>query len=211
MKVYCDASSLISLSTTCLLDILRKFPQTEFYIPRKVYNEAVQSAEEIKKFQWNGLRIRQLVEDKTLTLTSAWPEAKQVMELANNTFIHKRKPVKVIQAGEAECIGCATKQKQAAILVDERNTRMLIEKPKQLEQYIESRTKERIKVNQNNINQLNKKTQHIKIIRSTELLATAYMNGLLNNQKELEAGLNALKYAGCSVTFQEIREYKKIL
>ncbi len=211
MDVYCDASSLISLSSSCLLGVLEKFEKADFYIPKSVYNEAIRSAEEIKKFKWNGIRIKGLVDQGVLKLTEARDEALKFMRLANSLFSSKRKRIKIVHLGEAECVGALIKKRKGVLLVDERNTRMLIEDPLKLKDYIQTRTKQRIEVDRRVLSELKELVGWIPIIRSTDLLAAAYMAGVLKSEEELEAALLSLKYSGCSVTFEEIEEYIRIL
>ncbi len=211
MRVYCDASSLVSLSSSCLLNVLKMFPKTEFIIPKSVYKEAISAAEGIRKFKWNGLRIKELVDDNILKVSEALPEAQEFMNLSNNLFIHKNKGLKIIHLGEAECVGGLMRDKKGLLLVDERNTRMIIEAPEKLHEYLTNKLGKDIKINEHNLAALKDKVGWIPIIRSTELLALAYSLGFARNEEELEAALFSLKYAGCSITFEEIEEYIRIL
>ena len=125
-----------------------------------------------------------------------------------------RNDVRIIHNGEAECIALYKLIEADAFLVDERTTRHLIEAPEKLHEYMQSRLSRKIDVNMRAIELSKKVIGKMNVIRSSEVLAFAYENGLLNleeNKKTLEAALYALKFSGCSITEEEIQEYIKLL
>jgi hypothetical protein len=53
---------------------------------------------------------------------------------------------------------------------------------------------------------------NLKVLRSSELVMLAYENGYFKSFQKihaqaLEAALYKIKFAGCSITFEEITEY----
>lgn len=94
------------------------------------------------------------------------------------------------------------------IAVDERTTRMLIEKPDNLERLFEKKLHTKVRANKDNF----KFFKGPKLIRSTELAYVAYKKGLINlkNGQVLDALLYAMKYKGCSISEDEIEEIKRI-
>jgi len=96
-----------------------------------------------------------------------------------------------------------------AICVDERNTRMLIEKPEAMRELFERKMQTTVKLEKNNFDVF----KGFKIIRSTELMFVAWKKGLVKtkaNGKLLDAILYGLKFKGCSITDGEIEEMKKL-
>jgi len=214
-----DSSSIISVSQNCLMNILgnlSKKTKNEFRISKAVEFESVSKPLDINRFELNALRIKRAVDLGWLKVEEQEVDLTEIDELANNIFFIGNKPIKVIHAGEAETIALYKKINASVMVIDERTTRMLIEEPDNLVKKLRANYRKNIKVNKNSLNNFLSFVGRIKIVRSAELLAEAFELGcfegeLENSVKALEAALYGLKFNGCAVSLDEIKEYVSVL
>ncbi len=215
-KIICDSGPLISLSNNCAIDLLRKF-KNEFVIPEGVKREIVNNPMNTRRFELKAIILQEAIQKGEIKVVNQTrqmqQEAREVINLANNLLKIKEKPIKILHEGEADAIGLMIAWNEKNFLIDERTTRHLIEDPEKVRDYMQSKTKYKVKMNETVLEQLRKKLKGIKVIRSAEIVANAYEKGILpwKNPKALEAALYAVKYAGCSITKEEIKEYVKML
>ncbi len=218
--VICDASSVISLSETCNIDALQFLKDeagTAFVIPPAVQKELVESPLHIKHYWFSALRMRRLINAgtlRTLSPPNLRKETRKLESLANNAFKIGRRPLKLLQQGELECLALATSVKADAILVDEKTTRLLVENPDLLLQSIEGEQKRGVSVNKKNLRAF-RKNAYYPVIRSTEVLAVAAEKGFFRDYgadegEAARAAMHALRYAGCSITRRELDEYEQL-
>jgi len=96
------------------------------------------------------------------------------------------------------------------ILVDEKNTRLMIENPEALRRIVEKRIGKRVEINWEAVREIQRMTKGLRIIRSAEIVTIAVKRGILNwpySKKELlKNALYALKFSGCAITEKEIIE-----
>ena len=94
------------------------------------------------------------------------------------------------------------------IAIDERTTRMLSERPENLKKLLEKKLHTKVSYKKERV----KFFSDFKIIRSAELVYIAYKKGLVNlsDGNVLDALLYAVKFKGCSISDDEIREIKKL-
>jgi hypothetical protein len=219
-----DASTIISLSMNGLLPELRKLKEIfkgKFIIPEEVKKEIIYNAIKIKRFELEALRAKQLIEQGILELPESLGINKKEIsrrtfefsELANEMFITNRKEIKIIQAGEAACLGLSKildeKGIENLIAVDERTTRMLVEKPQNLKSLLERKMHMKVLFKKDN----SKEFRGFKIIRSAELIYVAYKNkiiGMKDKGRLLDALLYAIKFKGCAISTSEIEEIKRL-
>jgi len=218
-----DASTLISFAMNGLFDEIRKLKEAfggKFIITSEVSEEIIQKPLTIKRFELEALRIKKLVEDGILEYPSTLGikdkdvsyKTSELLEIANQTFDVSGKKMHVVDLGEMSALALSKmlteKGINNVIAVDERTTRMLIEKPDNLERLFEKKLHTKVRANRNNF----KFFKGPKLIRSTELIYVAYKKGLvgLKNGLVLDALLYAMKYKGCSISEDEIEEMKKL-
>ncbi len=218
-KIIVDSSSLITMSTTCLLSLFRRISEKEnvkFIIPESVYYETVEKPIRIRRFELNALRIRKAVEEGHLEVAKTTPATKKTMEMLStvtaNICSANGRMLKLINLGEAETLALMKEISAEILLIDERTTRMIIEEPENVMSFLEKRHKCEIKVNRGELDKFTEFFEHIKIIRSVELIALAYKDGSFaeimdKNTQSLEAALFAAKYAGCAVSTMEIKDF----
>ncbi len=219
-----DASSLISFAMNGLLPELRELKKIfpgKFIIPSEVKWEIIERPMNIKRFELEALKLNELVNDKILESPESLGikkeeisiETKKLLDIANNTFFEKgQKSIHLIDLGETACVALSKMLNEKGIknvlLIDERTTRMLCEKPENLKKLLQKKLHVRIDVKKENL----KHFQGIKIVRSAELIYIAYKKGVvrIKDNKILDALLYALKFKGCAISTEEIKKIKKL-
>ncbi len=159
----------------------------------------------------NGLLI-----GSTLKVEKTDPKLRdKIIKLSNSLLLHKGKPIEIIQYGEADALALAISEKIEGVLVDEKNTRLLIENIDILKKVVQKRTRKEITINDSVARELKNMLGNLKVLRSTELVAVAIKRGLLDwpyPKKDLARSiLRALKYNGCSISSGEILELANII
>ena len=219
-----DASTLISLSMNGLLGELKKLKgifKGKFLITHEVKYEVIDRPLNVKRFELEALRVKKLLNEGILELPESLEinkneiseRTKKILDIANTMFVGDRRDIKIIHSGEASCLALSRilldKKIPHVIAVDERTTRMLGEKPEKLKELLEKKMSTRVKLVKSNF----KYFRGFRFIRSTELLYVAWKKGLIDLKdggKVLDALLWAVKFKGCSVSSDEIREIMRI-
>lgn len=219
-----DASTLITFSMNGLIDeimALKKIFKGKFLITNDVKREVIDKPLTIKRFELEALRIKQLLDEKVLEMPSSLglddnkisQETREFKNAANSIFIGRRKKIKLIDSGEASCLALSRmldkKNVKNVLAIDERTLRMLCEKPENLKKLMEKKLHTKLIANTDNY----KIFKGFKIIRSSELVYVSYKKGLIRLKKGplvLDALLYAVKFKGCSISGDEIREIKAI-
>ncbi len=219
-----DASTIISLSMNGLLPELKKLKELfkgRFIIPEEVRIEIIDKAIEIKRFELEALRAKQLIEQGVIEMPEVIGINKkdisrktfEFLEKANEMFTTNKKEINIIHKGEAACLALSKilneKGIENIIAIDERTIRMLIEKPQNLKALLERKMHTKVLFKKDN----SKFFKGFKIIRSVELIYVAYKKGIIKMKEKgklLDALLYALKYKGCAISNDEIHEIKKL-
>ncbi len=218
-----DASTLISLAMNGLLPELkelRKIFKGKFIITKEVKREIIDKPLTIKRFELEALKLKQLLDEKVLEMPLSVriddkeisKKINEILDTANNIFIGNEKNIKLIDFGEASCLALSRvldkKNIKNVIAVDERTTRMLGEKPENLQRLLQKKLHTKIDYKKENF----KFFEGFKFIRSSELVYVAYKKGLvkLKDSRVLDALLYAVKFKGCAISGDEIREIKRI-
>ena len=176
-----DASTLISLAMNGLFEEfkeLKKLFNGRFIITKEVYGEVVEKPIKGKRFQFEALRMKQLVDLKILEMPSVFGikdseisnKTKEILNVANSSFIGKGKEIHLIDLGEASVLALSNilskKKIQSVAAVDERTTRMMCEKPDNLVELLQRKLHVKVKAKKENFEQFIK----CGIIRSSELV-----------------------------------------
>jgi len=213
-----DASTLISLAMNGILDILEELKKVfkgSFLITEDVKKEVIDKPLTITRFKLEALRVKHLLDKGVLELSNEegiQKRTQDILDMANSSFEGKGKDIKLVSAGEISCLALSEILSKKKILnvvaIDERTTRMLVESPDKLGEFLERKMHTKI---------ISKKTnfdifKNFKIIRSAELVYIAHKKKLvkIGNGQLLDALLWAVKFKGCSISNQEINEMKKI-
>jgi len=218
-----DTGPLISLTMNGLLPVLEKLRQNfngEFVITPHVKEEVIDRPMKIKKYKFEAIKIRDLIDKKILKYSSDFisnnvleQEMKKIMRLGNGILRSKKngKKIPIIHKGEASCIAFAKLCKcENVIVIDERTTRLLAESPQNLKKLIERKVHTKISLE----NSLASEFKSFKFIRSSELIFIAYKKNLISLKKDkqtLDAILYALKYKGAAISSKEIEAMKQLV
>ena len=219
-KIVCDASPLISLSETCNLDCMEFLTERggEFLIPPGVRVEIIKNPMRIRKYQFSALRLRRILDHKILHLMGDRKTQRitnRFMNLANKLFWVKGKPLKIVHQGEAECVAMYIQYECDALLIDEKTTKLLVESPEVLMDRMKGEYEDKLSIRKKNLDALAKMTGDMTVLRSAEILAVAAEKGFFDDygrgkKEALSAGVYALKEAGCSLSWNEIKQYETI-
>jgi len=197
------------------LEDLKKVFGGKFLITPDVKREVIDRPMTITRFKLEALKIQHLLDEEVLELVSdegISKKTKEIMDIANSSFEGKGKDIKLVSSGEISCLALSEILSKKKILnvvaIDERTTRMLVESPDKLGSFLEKKMHTKIISKDNNFDIFKK----FKIIRSAELVYIAHKKKLvkIGNGKLLDALLWAVKFKGCSISNEEIKEIKKL-
>lgn len=219
-----DSSSLISITMNGLLNEFRELKKVfpgKFIIPQEVKTEIINKPLQIKRFELEAIKLNELLKENVLELPESIGinsseisnETKKLLEIANNTFFeNKEKEIHLIDSGETACLVLSKiltkKGTKNLIVIDERTTRLLSEKPENLKKLLIKKIHTGINIKKENL----KNFSGIKMVRSAELMFIAYKKGLmkLKDKNTLDAVLYALKFKGCGISGKEIESLKRM-
>jgi len=224
-----DTGPLISLSVNSLLWILvplKKRFGGDFLIPPEVKQELIDKPIKGKKYQFEALRVNDMLNEGILKLHSSQnlqEKAQELMDIANSCFTVNGTNFQIVQLAEMECIAAGIEVNAEALVIDERTTRMLIEDPWDIQKLLEHKLERKVLVNELKLKEFSQLVKNLKVIRSVELVVAAYRLGFLDryvtaNQKIdkrmknilLDSVLWALKLYGCAVSAYEINDIVKL-
>lgn len=219
-----DAGALISISMNGLdkeLIGLKKIFDGAFLITQQVKKEVIDKPLTIKNFELEALRTKKLLDDKVIELAEDYgfdnqsieTKANEIMNIANSFFMSPKEPVRLLHLGEASCLALSDflnkKNIKNVIAIDERTTRMLIEKPENLRELLVRKLHTNISLVKQNFAYF----KNFQVIRSAELIYVAWRKGLVELKDGifiLDALLYAIKSKGCAISSDEIEEIKKL-
>lgn len=218
-----DSGPLISLTLNGLLDIivnLKKNFKGEFVITNAVKYEVIDRPKKIKKYKLESLKMEELIDKKIIRLSSDFideeslnKETQKILKESSDiiSYHNDGKKIKILQEGEVSCLAfCKLIKDDCLLVIDERTTRFLIEKPKKLEELMERKLHSNLDFN----NEAAQKFKGYKTIRSAELLYIAYKKDILGMKKSrdlLDAMLYGVKFKGTALSTKEIELIKQMV
>jgi hypothetical protein len=216
----CDSSALISLSDTSNLAAL-KFLSAKgisFFITPTVRSEVTSRPMGIKKYALSAVRLQKCIDDGVLKLLASvtlHDRASRILKAANSMIYAGKKPLELLQLGEAECLAIFASASAHMLLVDEKTTRLLVENPHKLRETVQTRNAEGVRLDQGRREEFASLTREVSCMRSSELLALAYTKGYFDDYRGLKedafrASIYALRDAGCGLASSEIVEYESM-
>ncbi|MFH1402704.1 MAG: hypothetical protein ABIH11_00360 [Candidatus Altiarchaeota archaeon] len=214
--IVVDSSSIISLAMNCLTPLMR-IMREEFIVSPSVYEEIISRPSSSKRFAFESMRIRMLFDEGVLKMAESKSDlTDRILEKANSLYNIKGRHLKIIHRAETEIIALASELGADAMLLDERTTRLLLEDPYNLKELLSYRNKSKVRMDEGLLAELKGLLPDVPVIRSTELTAVAYERGFLKpyggaDKNVLLNALSALKFSGCSISWQEIDEYDKVV
>jgi len=190
----------------------------KFIMTSEVKYETIDRPLQIKKFELAALKIKKLLDDgifeppsKECSQLEIKNETAKILNYANNSLTARGEFIHLIDRGEASCIAmdimCRKAGIKSVIVIDERTTRMLGEKPENLRKLLESKLHTSVEMKHDF-----EFMKDITFIRSSELVYIAWRKNLieLKGGDVLDALLYATKFKGNSISRQEIEEIKRI-
>ena len=224
-SIVFDAGPIISLATNNLLGILhplRKKYSGKFYITESVKRELVDHPLETRKFKFEAIQIQRLIEEGTLEIIDTEfinNQTPRMLDMANRIFMAFNNYMKIVHYAEISVIAAAIEQQSNAIVIDEKTTRLIMENPKLMMDILRKTLHTSIKLNENNLKDFRNRVKGIKAIRSVELVAVAYEQGILDEyitkipdarKHLLESVLWGVKLNGCAVSKDELDQIMRI-
>jgi len=220
-----DSGPIISLTTNNLVWLLEELKRGyggDFFIVEAVKRELIDRPLATKKFKFEALQVLKYINGgilKIIESSKLKEETIKLLDLANNSFNAKGNWLRIVHYAEMSGLAACNKLNSDAFVVDERTTRLLVENPNRLVEILESTLHTDIKINDDNLEEFEKRTKNIKLIRSVELVTVAYEQGWLNkylpnipNAKKilLDSVLWGVKLNGCAVSKREIDQIIKL-
>ena len=219
MIIVCDSSSLISLAETCNIDCLRYLTEktrAEFVIPPSVTREIVDRPIQLKEYAFSAIRLKKQLDDRVITERPLKNQSayQQILNYSNSVYSVNRTPLKIMHPGETECLALYKELNAAAVLIDEKTARLLVESPQKLQDSLQSEYRGGVQLNANALGQLSSLISGVNVLRSSEALEIAAEKGFYEGYKDKNAAKNAALYAlrrsGCSITTSELDEYSSL-
>lgn len=211
-----DSSALISIGNSGIIDIFEEFkkrnPNINLYITESVHNETIDIKDKVKKYSWVAIQYEYLIKKGIFKLIpNSQLKNQNINNICNDIFSTKHGKLEILQKGELDSVSFA-KDKNAVLVIDEIITRWLIENPLKLHELMESRYKEKVIINKQNLNNANSILKNLPVIRSVDFIAFAIKKGyfekyLKYNLDFKKSLLYSLKYSGCATTYEEIDSY----
>jgi len=218
-----DSSSIINLIMNGVEETLielKKVFNGKFIMTYSIKREVIDRPLEIKQFELGALKAKALLEGNVFELPESAgiehnllaEKTSEVLRSINKVFSAKNEFMHIIDAGEASCLAVSMLAREkgidSVIVIDERTTRMLGEKPENLRKLFEKKFHTGVRMFKENLPDISQ----VKFIRSSELVYIAWKKNLINlkDGNVLDALLYATKYKGASISREEIEEIKNL-
>jgi len=218
-----DSGALISFSMNGITDIIKRLKEIfkgTFLITSEVKKEIIDTPMKIKRFGLEALKLKHLLDEGVLELPSSLgikdseitKKTNEILNVANATFNGEGKDIHIMDTGEASSLALGKilneRKIKNVIVIDERTTRILVEKPENLKKFLEKKLHVKIRLVRENL----KLFKDFRIIRSAELVYVAHKKGLikLKDGNVLSNLLYAVKFKGAAISGDEIEEIKKL-
>ncbi len=217
-SILCDSSSLIALTDAGLLGALIALKQKmkgQLLITQGIIDESITYPITVPKYSFSAVRIQRALDTGVFTVISFKQQTvDRILYLTNNLF-YTNKPFHLVDKGEAEILAAAVDNDLKTLVMDERTTRTIMEAPMETKKHLENEFRIKLNVNTKLLNEFQSLTQNIHVIRSSEIVALAYEAKYFKKFKDLEqkayeSALYAIKFNGCAVGFDEIKELARI-
>ncbi len=225
-SIVFDTGPLISLTLNSLLWVVEEMKKKydgKFIIPESVKKELIENPLQTKKFKLEALQALPLFDNKTFELFDSKEldeKTKEMLEIANNTFVAKGQPIKCIHYADMQVLVAAKLLNADVVVIDEYTTRFLAEDTDKIVDRFKRKLHTKIRVDKDNVKKIKEFSKGLKVIRSTELITIAYEMGILdkylfegeteyvNNPKRelLHGSLWALKLHGCGISEKDIKD-----
>lgn len=215
-----DSGTIINFAMnglTGLLAELKKIFKGRFLITEEVKYEIIDKPKRINKFKLEAMMIEKLFDEKVIELpyqiigkNELKNKMDKIFDILNHTFYARDEFMNIVDKAEVGVLALSLllneKGIKNVVAIDERTARMLCEMPDNLEKLFQEKLKTPVEM-KHDISFLSQ----VKVIRSSELMYIAYKKGLVKLKDHvLEALLYAVKFKGCSISFEEINKIKNL-
>jgi predicted nucleic acid-binding protein len=220
-RLIFDSGPIISLATNGLLWILPRMKDAfggSFIITEAVRYELVTRPFETHRFKFEALQVERLIEQGVLELEDS-PQirdgAERLQRMANNVFVVHGRPLAIMHGGEAQALAAASALNADGIVMDERITRLLVERPEALEHLLGKRLHSTVHIERSQLGDFSSRLGKVRIIRSAELVTLAYEQGIFDDYKVriphverelMDSLLWGMKLHGCGISEEEIAQ-----
>ncbi len=224
-SIVFDTGPIISLALNNLLWTLEPMKEKfkgDFFITPAVKRELIDRPLETRKFKFEAIQVQKLIDEKVFRVYDNSRIRNQtdfLLGKANRIFSAYGNYIRLVHYAEMSVVAASLSLGNTAIVLDEKVTRFLIENPRSSFEILKKTLHTSIKINENNLKEFNNSVKNIKTIRSIELMAIAYENGLLDRyltslpnarRNLLESILWGLKLNGCATSREEIEQIMSI-
>ncbi|MDO8480865.1 MAG: hypothetical protein Q7S65_03540 [Nanoarchaeota archaeon] len=218
-QIILDSGPIISLSLNDLLwlfDKVKDYYGTTFSVTEAVKHEVLDHPLAGKRFKLEALQVMRLMKKGTFDVLKS-PEidalTNEMLPLANACYSAKGNKLQLVHYAEMSAIAAAILSKADAVMIDERTTRYLFEKPEKLRNVLQHKLHTPVELDKVVLAKLRRMAKNVKFTRSAEFTAVCFEKGLLDNllpdmpkSKEnlLDALLWALKLNGCAISTKDL-------
>lgn len=224
-KIILDSGPVISLALNNLLWLFGKIKKDyniNFYITEAVRKELVDFPITKKKFKFEALQVRNLIEKGIIEVikdSEIKEKTDYLLELANSSYKARQHFLNLVHFAEISAITAYILYKADAIMIDERTTRYMLERPDKLKNVLSHKLHTQIEMNKTPLTELRNRTKSVKFIRSAEFVTIAFEKGLLDkylpnlpNPREtlLDGLLWGLKLNGCAISTKDLETIKRV-
>ena len=218
-SIILDSGPVITLALNNLLWLLEKAKEKykiNFFITEAVKREVIDNPFNTKKFKFESLQVMHLLDEGILELITndkIKEKTYYLMELANSSYRAKGHFLNLVHYAELSAVSASLLNMADAVMIDERTTRYMIEKPVKLRNILRHKLHTNVEINKTSLLKLKEITRSVKFIRSAEFVTVAFEKNLLDEylpnvpdakRSLLEALLWGLKLNGCSISNRDL-------
>src|SRR3989344_2817659 len=140
-----DTGSIISLTANNLLWILEPLKESfggTFVVSRSARQELIDKPLNIKRYEFEALQVLRCFKKGTLSVVKnneVYDLAKKIEDAANRLVVAHGSPVRIVSSADAECVAATIVLNAAALVIDERTTRLLVEERERIKKIMEAK------------------------------------------------------------------------
>ncbi|MBR9699666.1 hypothetical protein GOV09_04375 [Candidatus Woesearchaeota archaeon] len=218
-----DSGPVITLALNNLLwlfEEVKTHHNIKFYITEAVKKEIIDNPLTTKKFKLEALQVLQLVNKGTIEVITNKEIAERtdyLLHISNSIYTAKNRLLKLVHYAEMSAVAAALIIDADAVMIDERTTRYMIERPKKLSLVMQHKMHTKVMMDKQQLSELKKGTKRIRFIRSAEFVTVAFEKGLLDDflphlakSNLLDALLWGLKLNGCAISKKDLEAMERL-
>jgi len=223
--IVLDSGPVISLALNNLLWLFTQVKEKyniRFIITEAVKKEIVDHPFETKKFKFEAIQVMVLLDNNTIEVVktpSIIKKTEEFISLANRSFRTDYHELTLVHFAEFSAICASLELNADAVMIDERTTRYMMEKPDKLKNLLMHKLHTKIRIQKKPLETLRRLCKNVKFIRSAEFVSIAFEKGMLdkylpkvNEPKKNLLGslLWALKLNGCAISNRDLETIMRL-